>query len=283
MILRFSDCIFPRFIVALIGSPLVRQYLGGSSVGATMQNLNQSILLSLIIGLPPLAEQRRIVAKVDELMALCDRLEAARKERESRRDRLVAASLHRLIKPADDAEPFRAGARFIFNHLPRLTTRPDHVKQLRQTILNLAIRGRLVPQDPNDEPAIEMLHRIHGNKQLLRIADAEGKPDSIIADDLSFPIPTSWTWVRLAELLESSFYGPRFASHAYTSGGVPTIRTTDMTSDGRIALRDPPRVEVDAERLSDFRCLDGDLLVTRTGTIGKMAIFRGHDLAIPSA
>ena len=85
-------------------------------------------------------------------MALCDRLEAAQAERESRRDKLAAASLHRLNNGAD-ADEFREHARFHLRHLPRLTTRPEHIQQLRQTILNLAVRGKLVPQDPNDEPA----------------------------------------------------------------------------------------------------------------------------------
>ena len=66
----------------------------------------------------------------------------------------MAASLHRLNQPADaDAAAFRDHARFHLSHLPRLTTRPEHIQQLRQTILNLAVRGKLVPQDPNDEPA----------------------------------------------------------------------------------------------------------------------------------
>ena len=116
--------------------------------------------------LPPLAEQHRIVAKVDELMALCDRLEAAQAERESRRDKLAAASLHRLNNGAD-ADEFRDHARFHLRHLPRLTTRPEHIQQLRQTILNLAVRGKLVPQDPNDEPASELLKRIKGEKERL--------------------------------------------------------------------------------------------------------------------
>ena len=129
--------------------------------------------------LPPLAEQHRIVAKVDELMALCDQLEAVKTEREQSRDRLVAASLHRLNSPADTAETdapdlparqadaFRAHARFVFNHLPRLTTCPEHIKQLRQTILNFAVRGKLVPQDPNDEPAAKLLKRIQEEKARL--------------------------------------------------------------------------------------------------------------------
>ena len=115
--------------------------------------------------LPPLAEQHRIVAKVDELMALCDRLEAARASREATRDRLAAASLARLNAP--DPDTFQDDARFALDALPALTTRPDQIKQLRQTILNLAVRGKLVPQDPNDEPASELLKRIAKEKARL--------------------------------------------------------------------------------------------------------------------
>lgn len=100
-----------------------------------------------IFPLPSLAEQHRIVAKVDELMALCDRLEAAQVSPESRRDRLAAASLNRLNQPADDPNTFQDHARFYFNQLPRLTTRPEHIQRLRQIILNLAVCGRLVAQD----------------------------------------------------------------------------------------------------------------------------------------
>jgi type I restriction enzyme S subunit len=110
---------------------------------------------------PPLAEQHRIVAKIDELMALCDRLEAARTAREATRDRLASASLARLNAP--DPETFHADARFALDALPALTTRPDQIKQLRQTILNLAVRGKLVPQDngtPSKEVELESLAKI---------------------------------------------------------------------------------------------------------------------------
>ena len=120
--------------------------------------LSRSEAYDQIIALPPLAEQRRIVAKVDELMALCDRLEAARQTREATRDKLTAASLARLNAP--DPETFQADARFALDALPALTARPDQIKQLRQTILNLAVRGKLVPQDPSDEPALELAKRL---------------------------------------------------------------------------------------------------------------------------
>ena len=127
--------------------------------------------------LPPLAEQHRIVAKVDELMGLCDRLEAARAAREATRDRLAAASLARLNAP--DPETFQADARFALDALPALTTRPDQIKPLRQTILNLAVRGKLVPQDPNDEPASELLKDISKIRKKLYAEKRIPKPKEL--------------------------------------------------------------------------------------------------------
>ncbi len=110
--------------------------------GISMIHMTKEKMEKLLVPIPPLAEQHRIVAKVDELMALCDRLEAARKDREAKRDRLSAASLTRLNTP--DPETFTADAGFTLAALSALTTRPNQIKQLRQTILNLAVRGRLV-------------------------------------------------------------------------------------------------------------------------------------------
>ena len=128
--------------------------------------------------LPPLAEQHRIVAKVDELMALCDRLEEARKTREETRDKLTAASLARLTAPDTTPEDFPAHAAFALEALPALTTRPDQIKTLRQTILNLAVRGKLVEQDPADEPAVQLLKRIEEQqRRRLRISEPVGSED----------------------------------------------------------------------------------------------------------
>ena len=116
--------------------------------GTKMPRLRTPDAVAAVFPLPPLAEQHRIVAKVDELMALCDRLEAARTAREATRDRLAAASLARLNTP--DPETFPSDARFALDTLPALTTRPNQIKHLRQTILNLAVRGKLVPQQAQE-------------------------------------------------------------------------------------------------------------------------------------
>ena len=141
----------------------------GAIKGAT---LNRDSISNILLPLPPLSEQHRIVAKVDELMALCDRLEVARSRLEATRDRLTASSLARLDAPDPDPIVFRNHTAFALEHLTPLTTRRDQIKALRQTILNLAVRGKLVEQDPRDEPASELLKRIAAEK-----VERKGKTD----------------------------------------------------------------------------------------------------------
>jgi type I restriction enzyme S subunit len=169
--------------------------------GTTFKEVSGKIVAAISFPLPPLAEQHRIVAKVDELMALCDRLEMARTEREATRDQLAAASLARLNAPDTDPAIFANHARFALYNLDALTMRPDQVKQLRQTILNLAVRGKLVPQDPKDEPATELLKRIHCARKHKR------KFAQLDLDSLETPLltlPTNWTWTVIDQIAADS-------------------------------------------------------------------------------
>jgi type I restriction enzyme, S subunit len=197
------------------------------------------LLRESLIPLPPLAEQHRVVAKVDELMALCDQLEAAKTEREQSRDRLVAACLHCLDSPTNTAEDnapktFRDHARFYFNYLPRLTTRPEHIKQLRQTILNLAVREKLVGQSRDDRPASELLRRIQVTKEQL-VKEGELKKDKAIWDGLPKEppneLPSNWTWTHLQSVFEISRGGsPRPAGDPrYFGGPIPWITVGEIT------------------------------------------------------
>ncbi len=175
----------------------------GAIKGAT---LNRDSISNILFPLPPLAEQHRIVAKVDELMNLCDELEVAKAEREQCRDSLVASSLQGLNQPDEDEATFREHARFTFNNLPRITTRATHIKQLRQAILNLAVRGRLVPQDPSDEPAVELLKRIAAEKARLSNAKGRRKVQDIRpmpAEKVLYAIPPGWVWVAFGDIMYS--------------------------------------------------------------------------------
>jgi type I restriction enzyme, S subunit len=195
--------------------------------GISMIHMTKDKMELLQVPLPPLAEQHRIVAKVDELMALCDRLEAARAQREGVRDRLTAASLARLNAP--DPATFQEDARFALDTLPTLTTRPDQIKQLRQTIVNLAVRGRLVPQDPNDEPASELLKRIARAKaeRKKETGDARIKMElDPKPGELAMALPRGWAAQSFENLF--LFIDYRGNTPPKTDEGIPLITAKNI-------------------------------------------------------
>lgn len=225
--------------------------------------------------LPPLAEQHRIVAKVDELMALCDDLEASQARREERRDRLVAATLHRLNN--GDAT-LKESARFSFTHLPRLTTRPEHIQQLRQTILNLAVRGKLVVQDPNDEPASELLKKIQAEKDRLVKAGKvrkEKTTPAMQAQEQPWAIPPGWQWARFIDYaldIATGPFGSVLHQADYVTDGIPLVNPSHMIN-GRIVP--DYKVTVDAktaQRLAIYRLKAGDIVMARRGEVGRAAL-----------
>jgi|HubBroStandDraft_2_1064218.scaffolds.fasta_scaffold02689_5 type I restriction enzyme S subunit len=153
--------------------------------------------------LPPLAEQDRIVAKVDELMVFCDRLETAQAQRESQRDLYAAASYHHLHN-SENSVAFREHARVFLNHLPHLTPSPTRISALRRAILNFAVRGRLVTQDANDEPASILLERLA--EEIKKYACAQKisppRPEPIREEEIPYPVPASWIWTRLCSIFK---------------------------------------------------------------------------------
>jgi len=215
------------FLHCLVLSPYFQSFIFGEQTGAGRGGLPKNRMDRIAIALPPLAEQHRIVAKVDELMALCDQLEAARARREATRDRLAAASLARLNAP--DPDTFPADARFALDTLPALTTRPDQIKQLRQTILNLAVRGKLVPQTPSDEPASELLLAIARAKTeaKLNTGDARIKaaPDPA-PEDIRMALPQGWSVQSFENLF--LFIDYRGKTPTKTSAGIPLITAKNI-------------------------------------------------------
>ena len=196
-ILNGHGLVLPRYLWIVLRSPFMVARVEEDMRGQAYPAINDTDFSILPFPLPPLAEQHRIVAKVDELMRLCDGLEAAQTERETTRTRLTAASLARLNAPDPDAAKFREHVKFALNNFTPLTTRPEQIKALRQTILNLAVRGKLVPQNPNDEPASELLQRIAKKKARLV---KEGKIHKqaplqpLDPNEALFDLPNSWTW-----------------------------------------------------------------------------------------
>jgi len=134
-----------RFLHSVICSDYFQKHIFGNQTGAGREGLPKNRMDEILIPVAPLAEQHRIVAKVDELMALCDQLEAAQQERERRRDRLAAESTRRLNQLATDTASVARSehVEFYLQNVSRLITRVEHVNAMRKAILNLAVRGAL--------------------------------------------------------------------------------------------------------------------------------------------
>jgi len=153
--------------------------------------------------LPPLAEQRRIVAKVDELMALCDQLEQQQTHSIKAHQTLVETLLGTLTHVESQQEFSAAWAR-IAGHFGTLFTTEASIDQLKQTILQLAVMGKLVPQDLNDEPALALLDRIAAQKAEMAKNGKLRGPTSVVPMDPeegNFQAPPSWLWVRFGEIM----------------------------------------------------------------------------------
>ena len=172
------DGIDPRYIFYVYQSPSFYSEFTSRKTGI-IGGIAKSEFSLIPILIPPLSEQCRIVAKIDELMAMCDRIEAARAAREALRDRLAAASLARLTAPG--SETIRDDSRFALDTLPALTARPDQIKQFRQAILNLAVRGKLVPQDDG-----------------RRLQTGLGPTEDVTK--YPFVIPGGWQWTELGKI-----------------------------------------------------------------------------------
>jgi len=174
-----------RWLLLFMRNLDLTKYQSGTSVPA----VSQGALDPIRIGLPPLAEQKRIVAKVDELMALCDRLEAQQQEREQRHAALARASRARF---ADAPTP--ANINFLFHKSYDIPP-----ADLRKTILTLAVQGKLVPQDPNDEPAEELLARIGSELTPEQRRNQAAPLAPIPAETLQYELPESWKWAHFRD------------------------------------------------------------------------------------
>jgi type I restriction enzyme S subunit len=271
------DGLESRFLLAVFMSESFQSAAWTASAKTTIAILNKGKWEQLPVPLPPLAEQHRIVAKVDELMTLCDQLEAAQLERERRRDRLAAASVQRLNQPAADTTPEaqREHARFHLHHLSRLTTRPEQLKMLRQTILQLALSGLLVTQCAEDETAHDFLQRI-GLDALSKKYPTRKRTSQVTElldlQKFPFPLPSSWKWTYLGDLLDVTSSKRIFESE-YVLEGVPFYRSKEIgelaktgTTFSSFFISDDRYRELKSS--TDFP-KSGDLLMTSVGSIGN--------------
>ena len=265
-IIRSNADITPEFLSKYLANPAIQNWIDHVQVGATRQAMTKGMLQSLEVPHPPLAEQKRIVAKVDELMALCDTLEAQQQERETRRAALARASLARFSDV-----PTPANLNFLFH---KSYTIPP--ADLRKCILQLAFAGRLAPQDPTDEPASVLLEKARAEKaRLIGAGMVKKEPWAGKLQDAAtlYELPLGWEWTHVSDVVEKVTVGfvGSMTTH-YRDDGVPFLRSQNV----RVNRYEPIGLTFISEEfhssISKSTLRPGDVVVTRSGNVGVTCV-----------
>jgi type I restriction enzyme S subunit len=236
-------------------------------VGSTFKAISKTNLETFKIAVPPLNEQKRIVTKVDELMKLCDELEARQKKKQETRILINNAALNKLLT-ADTPETFTKNWQRIGDNFDILYSAPENIGKLRQAILQLAVMGKLVPQDANDEPAAVLLERIKKEKERLVKEGKVKKEKSLPAikdDEIPFDLPIGWEWVRVIDIVDiGTGSTPATTNPEYYGGNIPWY--TSSATNNYIAEK--PQVFITEKALKETNCKifpSGSLIIALYG------------------
>ncbi len=237
MISPYAGVFDQSYLYYVLSSAYAHKQFCDKVAGAVVQNLNSDKVADSIVPLPPLAEQKRIVAKIEELLPKVEEYGKAQE------------ALDKLNE-----------------ELP---------ERLKKSVLQEAITGRLVPQDPNDEPASTLLQRIRAEKEQL-VKEGKLKKKDLIETPISeeekpFEIPESWEWVRLADLFEHSS-GKQLRT-SDTEGTLHEYITTSNLYWGRFELSKLKSMYYKDSEIEKCTAKKGDLLVCEGGDIGRSAIW----------
>ncbi|MFL0858223.1 restriction endonuclease subunit S [Vibrio parahaemolyticus] len=265
-----NDGLHPAYLKYLLKSPAFQSYVNSLMYGVKMPRLGTEDAIKSIHPLPPFAEQHRIVAKVDELMALCDQLEQRSESQLAAHQTLVETLLATLTDSVDADELVQNWAR-LSTHFDTLFTTEASIDALKQTILQLAVMGKLVPQDPSDEPASALLERIAAEKARLvkekKIKKEKPLP-AIGENEKPFVLPQGWEWTRFGtvsyQITDGAHHTP-----TYISEGVPFLSVKDI-SGGKLDFSNARFISYEQHEELCKRCnpQKGDLLLTKVGTTG---------------
>ncbi|MEQ3621593.1 MAG: restriction endonuclease subunit S [Marinobacter sp.] len=273
-----SSAINPYFLLLFLKSP--RFLTEGEKVmtgSAGQKRVPKAYFSETPLPLPPEEEQHRIVQKVDELMALCDRLEQQTSDQLEAHETLVDTLLGTLTQSENATELADNWAR-LAAHFDTLFTTEQSIDKLKQAILHLAAMGRLVEQDAEDEPAIDFLTEIYTRKTALANQKRIKRPRELTQMDLaqhSYPAPAHWVWASfqdIADEISTGPFGSMIHKHDYVEGGTPLINPSHMVG-GRI--KEDSSVSVSpakAKELSSYILATGDIVMARRGEVGRCAV-----------
>ncbi|MGP5230162.1 restriction endonuclease subunit S [Psychrobacter celer] len=203
LLLRVNNNIFSDYVnICLNQLRLSGHFIDIAQHAIGQSSVNQKKIKDIVIALPSYPDQIRIVAKVDELMLLCDQLEQQTEASIDAHATLVEVLLATLIDSKDADELAQNWAR-VSEHFDSLFTTEQSIEALKQTVLQLAVMGKLVPQNPGDEPASVLLEKIAEEKEQLAEQGEIRKSkslDKVDEEEKLYDLPFNWEWTRLGDI-----------------------------------------------------------------------------------
>ena len=269
----------PEYLKISMDSNLLQDAIHKNKRGGAQPCLYLSEIEKFVLCLPPLAEQHRIVERVNELMALCDQLEEELAKTAKKRQAYRASALNHLTSATTEQERTAVWQPFAqkFNDV---IIDKQAVSDLRKTILQLAVQGKLVPQNPSDEPARELLKRIETEKKRL-IKDGTLKPQKLLPfvtkEEQPFPLPSGWQWERLLNLGHTQTgTTPETSIKDYFIGPYPFIKPADIYENGEINYHNDSLSELGIKKARLINphsilmvCIGGS--ITKTGIVRQVS------------
>jgi type I restriction enzyme S subunit len=224
-----NTSVVPEYALIFLKSPrYIAEGIPRMTGSAGQKRIPREYFSRCLFPLPPLPEQHRIVAKVDQLMALCDELEAKQEKQKTTHTKLNKSTLHVLTESRTNDELTSNWTR-IKNNFNLLFTTPESIQELRSSILQLAVQGRVVPQNPDDEPASVLLGKIREEKKRLikegKIKKQKPLPE-IRPEEVPYELPQGWEWVRLNSLF--CFIDYRGKTPSKTTNGIRLVTAKNV-------------------------------------------------------
>lgn len=271
-LIRAIPCsqVYPRYLKLFLDSSLYWKQLYAKSMGTGQPNVNATSLKSLTVPIPPLAEQKRIVEKCDRLMSLCDQIEVRQQKQQESIVRMNESAIAQLLS-SQNPDEFRQHWQGICNNFDLLYSIPETIPKLRQAILQLAVQGKLVRQNPNDEPAPVLLEKIRAEKERAILGNKFKRSKSLFSikqDEEPYSLPIGWKWAKVSDVCFQVTDGVH-STPSYTNSGVPFLSVNNLKNN-KISFDGCKYISLDDHIELARRCKPefNDILLGKVGSIG---------------
>lgn len=270
-----------KYIIILLNSNFLLKQMFSKAKGTAQLGIYLNVVKNLVLSLPPLDEQFRIVEKVEKLQELSKKFKEIYNSNEKTRANLKKSILEEVEK-SDTNNELLISLEKLFGNFEKVIKTKEDVKDIRNLVLSLAVRGKLVPQIESEEPASKLLQRIKKEKERLvseKVIKKEKLLPPITEDEKPYNIPSSWEWVRLGEIGQIIGGGtPKTERTEYWNGSVPWLTPADLNgykdkyiSFGKRFITDLGLKESSAQLLKE-----GTILFSSRAPIGYVAITKNN-------